>query len=294
LTEKNSIPVYIQLVDTIKKGFDLLDGSVQAEVKEFITGRQQDSGLFVARDNSADLYYSLFGAWMAKALGLNQSLESLKGFFTRQGSPSDKTGVGYYASILIQRLLFGDYFRKPGIIFLLGSLSRSTNISLVYRFFFFLLTYDALYGRKMLLRVISGLPLYFYSAPADSPCSFHAAIIIAKKSVGLDVLKESRQLLSYFEEGKGFKIYAGMDNADLLSTAVSLFALKQAGVDLRLQAPSCLQLLQKNYQSGAFTPGDGDQSRDLEYTFYGLLALGALCNKNNNHYAKENTPVKAL
>ena len=286
--------VYLQLVDTVKNGFDLLDGSVRSEVKAFITGRQHHSGLFFARDDRADLYYSLFGAWMSEALGLKKSLERLKVFFTDTGPVSDKAGVDYYASILIQCLLFGDSFHKPGTWFLLRSLSgKGTNISLVYRFFFFLLTYDALYGHKMLVRVIQGVPLYFYSPPADSPCSFHAAIIIAKKSAGMDVRKESEQLMAYFEEGKGFKIYAGMDNADLLSTAVSLFALKLAGADLRLPAPACLQLIQENYHSGAFTPGDGDESRDLEYTFYGLLALGALCH-TNNHYAKGNTPVKVV
>jgi hypothetical protein len=286
--------LYLQLIDTVKNGFDLLDGDARSEVKEFITGRQHHSGLFLARDDRADLYYSLFGAWMSEALGLTQSLERLKGFFTGKGPVSDKAGIDYYASILIQCLLSGDSFRKPGTWFLLRSLSgKGTNIGLAYRFFFFLLAYDALYGHKMLVRVIPRVPLYFYSPPADSPCSFHAAVTIARKSAGMDVRKESEQLLAYFEEGKGFKIYAGMDNADLLSTAVSLFALKQAGADLRLPAPACLQLIQDNYHSGAFTPGDGDETRDLEYTFYGLLALGSLCHANN-HYAKENTPVKVV
>ncbi|MFA5330143.1 MAG: hypothetical protein WC384_20280 [Prolixibacteraceae bacterium] len=34
----------------------------------------------------------------------------------------------------------------------------------------------------------------------------------------------------------------------------------------------------ENYANGAFLSGDGDLTEDLEYTFYGLLALGVLVN----------------
>ena len=83
-------------------------------------------------------------------------------------------------------------------------------------------------------------------------------------------------LLSFFEEGRGFKAFPQVGTADLLSTAAALFALKEAGADLRIIAPSCLHFIQENYSSGAFLAGNGDEIRDLEYTFYGLLALGTL------------------
>jgi len=62
----------------------------------------------------------------------------------------------------------------------------------------------------------------------------------------------------------------------LLSTAVASFALKTANSDLRLVRPACLKLIEQNYSNGAFLAGNGDKMRDLEYTFYGLLALGVL------------------
>jgi hypothetical protein len=82
--------------------------------------------------------------------------------------------------------------------------------------------------------------------------------------------------MQYFEKGKGFKVFPEQGNADLLSTAVSLFGLKKIGADLRIVSPVCLDLVQQNYDNGAFLSGDGDSSRDLEYTFYGLLTLGVL------------------
>ena len=62
----------------------------------------------------------------------------------------------------------------------------------------------------------------------------------------------------------------------MLSTAVALFALNYAESDLRLLKPACLDFIQQNFADGAFLSGDGDQTADLEYTFYGLLALGVL------------------
>jgi hypothetical protein len=62
----------------------------------------------------------------------------------------------------------------------------------------------------------------------------------------------------------------------MLSTGVALFVLKETGYDLRMIKPGCLDFIQENYSAGAFLSGDGDVTKDLEYTFYGLLALGSL------------------
>ncbi|MCA1758796.1 MAG: hypothetical protein LC658_03420, partial [Bacteroidales bacterium] len=149
------------------------------------------------------------------------------------------------------------------------------KVSIFYRLFLFLLAFDALYRNKTIYFFARPL-LSFYSPPAESPCSIHAAISVARQKAGLDNKKEMKLLLSFFEEGKGFKTFRETDEPDLLSTAVALFALKFAGADLRLVTPTCLELIQQNYSSGAFLAGNGDEMRDLEYTFYGLLALGTL------------------
>jgi hypothetical protein len=88
--------------------------------------------------------------------------------------------------------------------------------------------------------------------------------------------KEEELLKSFACETGGFKAFVQLNNADMLSTAVALFALNFAGSDLRLLKPASLNFIEQNYTDGAFLSGDGDQTRDLEYTFYGLLALGVL------------------
>jgi len=275
---KTHIPVSFQLIDTVRKGYCLLDKSTQAEVAGFIESMQHETGLFTSRDNSPDLYYSLFGTWMVEALELSHTRMKIKNFFMRNELNSDyRSSIDSFASILIQSLLIGENYKKPGYLSLFNFLSgKGMHVDFAYRAFFFLLSYDALYKPGMVFQFLARVPLYLYALPADSPSSFQSAVIIAKHSAGMKVDKEADALMSYFEEEKGFKVYCHQKNADMLSTAVSLFALKKAGSDLRMIAPACVQLIQENYRSGAFVAGDGDETRDLEYTFYGLLALGAL------------------
>jgi hypothetical protein len=109
-----------------------------------------------------------------------------------------------------------------------------------------------------------------------SPCSEVAAKVFLQKMMNQDVSKDEELLKSFACETGGFKAFAHLNNADMLSTAVALFALNYAGCDLRLLKPICLDFTEQNFSYGAFLSGDGDRTADVEYTFYGLLALGVL------------------
>ena len=64
---------------------------------------------------------------------------------------------------------------------------------------------------------------------------------------------------------------------DLLSTAVALHALAGMGFDLAPIKEDCLDYVDSLWvNKGAFYGNWGDDHLDLEYTFYGLLALGHL------------------
>jgi hypothetical protein len=105
-----------------------------------------------------------------------------------------------------------------------------------------------------------------------------AALLYARKIVGLRIAERQTDLLKYTNKGGGFRAFESVDTSDSLSTGVALFVLKETDYDLRMIAPGCLDFVQENYESGAFLSGDGDVTKDLEYTFYGLLALGSLFN----------------
>ena len=265
-----------QITETLNNGFGLLEKPVQEEIAGFIAGCQHESGLFVSRGNSPDLYYSLFGAWMAAALELSTPIEKLRAYFLHH-EPEVTWSAEKYSSLMIRHLVINGNFKKPGILSLLSSLSgKETQVGLPYRFFLLSLAYDTLYRTGAPARLLARLPLAFYRISGDAPCSYHAAIIIARLTAGMKAEREGEHLMTFFREGKGFVAFNHLDESDLLSTAVALFALKRAGRDLRLVVPGCLEMIGENYRYGAFVSGDGDETRDLEYTFYGLLALGAL------------------
>jgi len=76
----------------------------------------------------------------------------------------------------------------------------------------------------------------------------------------------------------GFAAATFSPSADLLSTAVSLLALRLSGSGLPPEnAEACLRyalsLLREN---GGFAGSLDDPEADVEYTFYGLLAIGSL------------------
>ena len=254
----------------------MLDETSKTELKNFVKGQQLASGAFTDRAGQPDLYYSLFGAWMAEALHLKPQKEKLK-IFIQDINPEKRKKIDRFAILLIQVIFQEKELDKPSVFsFSKFVLDGKLSINPAYQAFLFLLTFDALYGKNKSLYFILKTLLTFYRVPESVPSSFVAALLVAKYLAGMNVEKQKAELLLYFEEGNGFKVFKETGNADLLSTAVALFALKKAGADLRLVVPDAFHLVQQNYAKGAFLSGDGDLTRDLEYTFYGLLTLGTL------------------
>jgi hypothetical protein len=269
-------PVFRQFISEIEKGFFLLDENTRAEVAAFIKTQQHKNGAFTNRSGTPDLYYSLFGVWLANALKMDEQQTQLKKYISIFQKENEKV-VDKFSLLLISLVLNGNSTNKPSIFKLLQwILEGGKNLNTAYRFFLFMLSFDALFGKSRGVYFLARIFLNFYNPAGNLPCSFLAALLLARFLTGQKVEKEASVLLNYFERGKGFKVFREQENADLLSTAVALFALKKVGKDLRMVAPDCLNLVQQNYENGAFLAGDGDLSRDLEYTFYGLLSLGVL------------------
>lgn len=269
---KEHIPIYKQFVLCLKSGLNLLDESSRDEIRQFVTSHQGESGGFVDRGNRGDLYYSLFGFWLASAFELKSELDKLKGFVS--GQTEEISPIDRFSKVLIQEGLaqpkknFWRFFKELVVS------DHPVNFS--YQLFLFLLIFDARYGKKRWLSFLLRLLLTIYRPPVGGPCSLLAALLVARNEVGLKTDRMQKQLLAYYNNDGGFKAFEQMERADMLSTGVALFALQKTDFDKRLIAAPCLEFIQQNFDTGAFLSGDGDATRDLEYTFYGLLALGSL------------------
>jgi hypothetical protein len=150
------------------------------------------------------------------------------------------------------------------------------SINLSYRSFVLFLTLDAVLPFRKILKTGTEKMLAQTIVDSNSPCSEIAAKVFLQKMMNQDGRIEQELLKSFASDSGGFKAFSHLQQADMLSTAVALFALEFAGCDLRLNRPASLDFIQSNFADGAFLSGDGDRTRDVEYTFYGLLALGAL------------------
>ena len=139
MNRSKDLPVYRLLVETLQRGFKVLDSKVQQEIVTFIHSQQNKKGAFSDRAGKPDLYYSLFGLWLSLATKQTTLTNKLKGFLLTV--EQEKQGpVEQMALALIEaELLPGD--QQKSIFSLLQMLNRQgKNISSSYRFFFVRLT----------------------------------------------------------------------------------------------------------------------------------------------------------
>jgi hypothetical protein len=276
MSSKTHTPVHRQLIETVRVGFQLLDRPVQNEITAFIAGRQASNGAFMDRAGRPDFYYSLFACWISMAAEQTELQDALKGFITSHTLAESKSPVEELALLLIRREL-DDGFRKKSVLSIIKPfLKKGRMIELSYQFFLISLAIDAAGKNKGFYFLFARIWLGLYRPGGNMPCSLVAALLYARKILGLNTYKRQKRLLDFALEGGGFRAFDSVQTADMLSTGVALFVLKGTGYDLRIIKPGCLEFVQKNYLQGAFISGDGDLTKDLEYTFYGLLALGSL------------------
>jgi len=303
------IPFYRQMIALLRNALNMLDEQGRKEVLQFLLSQQNRDGGFQDRGGRSDLYYSLFGGLMGRAWSMEQRAEGLesedrrpklekplpereavegsnqygtvlklKQFIAWQSNSEVPGFIEKCCLVLLQKELKTDRISRIWSFFSLGKSfwKERHSINLSYRSFVLFLTLDAVLPIRGFLRMASKRMLAKTMIDGNSPCSEVAARLFLKKMMNQDGSKEQELLMSCACKSGGFKAFAHLDNADMLSTAVALFALDFAGSDLRLLKPACLDFIQSNYSEGAFLSGDGDQIADVEYTFYGLLALGVL------------------
>lgn len=105
-----------------------------------------------------------------------------------------------------------------------------------------------------------------------------AAAIILLNKLGCDIPSEkSDWLLKMLHKSGGFLASPSTPIPDLLSTATALHCLSEIGFDMSKIREQCLDYLDSLWSGeGAFYGNWADEKTDVEYTFYGLLALGSL------------------
>jgi hypothetical protein len=288
------------MIALLRNALNLLDEQGKEEVLQFLISQQNPDGGFKDRGGKSDLYYSLFGGLMLRAVeketgdrrpetgeplpeseAVEGAILKLKQFIAQQSSSEVPGFIEKCCLVLLQKELKAGRNSKLKALISLGKSfwKERHSINLSYRSFVMFLTLDAVLPFRRILKTGAKRMLARTTIDQHSPCSEVAAKVFLQKMMSQDGSEDQELLKSFACESGGFKAFAHLENADMLSTAVALFALNYAGCDLRLLKPICLDFIEQNFSYGAFLSGDGDPTADVEYTFYGLLALGVLVDR---------------
>lgn len=259
----------------LKKSTSIFDADIQGEIKNHIVKSITKDGGFADRGGKTDLYYSMFGCFVAEALSVNGIFPALRDYVKRAVTQDSLSGIHLFCGAILYSKLHGfdtttEKLRKK-VEFELTNKAASNS---EYNYFIGLLTLYYLQDYRFILKLKTRIK--GFSKAKESPCSLAAAEAVINKVLGKSVREVEIKLKSFYR-GKGD--FAALQKApitDLLSTAVALYALHFIDSDLTDIKPDCLTFVDNLYLNGGFRATNLDFDIDIEYTFYGLLALGSL------------------
>lgn len=259
----------------LAKSAAMLDEGMLLEIRSFILGQQTKEGGFADRGGKCDLYYSLFGYFIAESFSVVEVMVPLRKYIAATVLPGKLSGAYRYCGAILYSKLIGldettEKLRKEIVADLFSPEVKQPR----YNDFLGALSLFYLEDFFNVLRIKNRYKRPF--ALTGLPCTVVAATAVLLKMAGNQQTGTVEALKSFYLGNGGFAALHGAPEEDLLSTGVTLFALNFLGADIRLIKPDCLIFVDGLYDNGGFRATASDTITDAEYTFYGLLALGSM------------------
>jgi prenyltransferase beta subunit len=285
------------------KAKNLLGDSAD-KVCEFVFEQLNPDGGFKSRGGQSDLYYTVFGLEILKALNAEIPYELICDFLSN--FKIEELDLVHLSSLVRCYADLADYTGKEKTACTKEKIIRhlrkytgkdggySTTVDAqhgnVYGCFLTLGIFqdiqETLPQPEKLIDCI-GLSQQKDGSFSNEKIFIHgttpasAAAIVTLKYLGRKPAQLTiNWLLSRINSEGGFCAIAGNENSnitDLLSTATALHALSLNGVSLENIRENCLDYLDSLWSTkGGFAGNLFDNTLDCEYTYYGLLSLGNL------------------
>jgi len=269
--------IYPKLLEPVLvKAPQMLNAEMVSEIRTFVIGQQTNEGGFADRGGQTDLYYTLFGIYIAEALSVKEVLEPTGNYVKKLVQNSDLTGVYLYCgAILYSKLIGSDETTEKLRKQIVSALQTSTSEQPEYSGFLGILALYYLGDYKNIQYIINQYNKLIFVKEND-PCPVVAANTVIQAMAGKKSSVNVEILQSFRRENGGFAALKHAPSDDLLSTGVALYALHFLDADIRLIKPDCLNFIDELYDNGGFRSTSEDYMTDVEYTFYGLLALGSM------------------
>lgn len=243
------MPLSYTLLQTLRKGVDRLNEESRSLVTAYVAERKAADESFVNRGNKSDLYYTMFGWMLCYMLGIKTDSDRRKAYL--DGIDETQLDALHKAAMKQCRLLH-ELLSKGLFLASLGNWQHRHHIEEFFQ----------LFAQRTHGKGINAVAARLFISQRD-----------ATQHQNKDACAESiAYIRSLQDETGGFRSNQEAAIPDLLSTAVALFTLKAYR-----QQPcySAQEFIEVHYgEDGGFLPNLLDTEGDVEYEFYGLLALG--------------------
>jgi len=259
----------------LAKSILMLDSEAIGEVKSFLVSKQTDQGGFSDRGGNCDLYYSLFGYYIAEALSVPEVIGPLKKYVAETVTKGHLSGVYLYCgAILYSKLIGSDAISEKLRKQIVSNLIHEEIEQPEYSGFLGILALYYLDDYRNIQRAINQYTQI--KTIAAQPCPVIAATAVIQGITGKEKHEYAKFLKSFYRESGGFAALYNAPSEDLLSTGVTLYGLHFLDADIRMIKPDCISFVDNLYDNGGFKATEFDSITDVEYTFYGLLSLGSM------------------
>ena len=241
------MPLDYQLIKTLKRGAGLLSECSHSSLCGYVKSQMTDNSTFKNRAGKEDLYYTMFGWMLCYVLNIETKRVLRKKFL----SDIDFDSLDSLHKKVFQQCILLDDLLSRGII--LAALRHLGEHRHIEEFF-------GEFERHTVTETLNGT----------------AAGLFTKKKSLTKTEKAERlmQIASLQDETGGFYQNESAQIPDILSTAVALFTLSSFGVRARYDASDFIEAHFND--DGSFAPNLLDTQSDVEYCFYGVLALGSI------------------
>ena len=237
-------PITYILLQTLRQSIERLSPEARQLVGHYVESQRAEGEAFKDRGGKADLYYTLFGWMLVYALGIPSNSRQRKAFLdgvNRQRLDELHKTVYILCSMLDKLLSLPKY--TPDAV-----LRIFTNDDALNQFFV----------------------AYQRHGSGGGTNARAARLAMATKATA----ELTEPLLAMQDETGGFRAHAKAPFPDLLSTSVAAFALYLHHITPQYDMKP---FIEAHWQDdGSFAASLLDGFGDVEYEFYGLLALGSI------------------
>lgn len=282
----------VKILDALNRGKNLLGEEATADLSNFIKSQMLPDQSFMDKSGKSDVYYTLFGWMLCWILNINQDNKKMKNYLLHLNEEElDLVHYTAFKRCELIRSLMNNGKLITGIRTVHGQkMKQLTDFKLVphndtnapyTQFIWMTLQEDTGNKNKDWVNTIKSLSAYKaenggYLNTKDGVTATTNATVAALSIIGqlsdYHTSSDVYYLKDLQKESGGFAAAESSPVPDLLSTATALFTLY--GYQQRAKF-SAMNFIEAHWsESGGFVATILDDKSDVEYCFYGLLALG--------------------